>query len=268
MGDDDENMATTQLDSHANMIVVGRQATVFGSSGKHADVRPFSNNCSKLEAVPIVDAAIAYDCPYSMKTYLLTVRNALHVESMPHNLIPPFILREAGLRVNEVPRIHTKQEEITDETHCIVARAEDNGLDLRIPLKLDGIFSYFTTRKLTEEEVEACEYIPTLELSPDAKDWDPYDSSFANQEESMIDFRGDAILREPKRRKVLDDRDVCEINVSEEKYEAAISSIVEENHCNPQDGDSPVLECNPQGGEEDFMRDDNVMRAAVADLSP
>ncbi len=49
------------MDSHANMAVVGRQATVFGSSGKSADVRPFSDDCSKLQSVPIVDAAIAYD---------------------------------------------------------------------------------------------------------------------------------------------------------------------------------------------------------------
>ena len=51
MGDDGENVGTTQLDSHANMIVVGCHATVFGSSGRIADVRPFSNDCSKLEAV-------------------------------------------------------------------------------------------------------------------------------------------------------------------------------------------------------------------------
>ncbi len=61
MGSDDEQPTTTQLDSHANMVVVGRQATVFGRSGKKADVRPFSSDCSKLESVPIVDAAIAYD---------------------------------------------------------------------------------------------------------------------------------------------------------------------------------------------------------------
>ena len=53
----------------------------------------------------------------------------------------------------------------------------------------------------------------------------------------MIDFRGDLLLREPTRRKLLDDRDVCEIKVSVERYEAAISSIVANNHCNPQDGD-------------------------------
>ena len=57
----DEEVASTQLDSHANMVVVGKHATVFGHSGKSADVRPFSSDCSKLESVPIVDAAVAYD---------------------------------------------------------------------------------------------------------------------------------------------------------------------------------------------------------------
>ena len=159
LGNNDGEESTTQLDSHANMVVVGQQATVFGQSGKSADVRPFSSECSKLESVPIVDAAVAYDCPYSMKTYLLSIRNALYVPSMSHNLIPPFILREAGLIVNDVPRIHTKVEELTNETHCIVARESEVGIDLKIPLKLDGIFSCFNTRKLTSEEIEDCEFI-------------------------------------------------------------------------------------------------------------
>ena len=61
MGDNDDKSSTTQLDSHANMVVVGKHATVFGKTGKAADVRPFSNECSKLESIPIVDAAVAYD---------------------------------------------------------------------------------------------------------------------------------------------------------------------------------------------------------------
>ncbi len=68
MGNHDENQSTTQLDSHANMVVVGSQATVFGQSGKSADVQPFSNDCSKLKSVPIIDADMAYDCLYTMKT--------------------------------------------------------------------------------------------------------------------------------------------------------------------------------------------------------
>ena len=170
MGDNDDHQTSTQLDSHANMVVVGSHASVFGHSGRSADVRPFSSDCSKLESVPIVDAAVAYDCPYSMETYILAIKNALHVPSMEHNLIPPFILREAGLVVNDVPKIHTKRDELSVETHCIVANKEDNGIDLRIPIKLDGVFSYFPTRKLTEQEIDECEYIETLQLCPDADD--------------------------------------------------------------------------------------------------
>jgi hypothetical protein len=62
MGVIDDQGATTQLDSHANMAVVGKHALVFGKTpGRCADVRPFSSDCSKLESVPIVDAAVAYN---------------------------------------------------------------------------------------------------------------------------------------------------------------------------------------------------------------
>jgi len=244
------------------MVVVGSHATIFGKTGKSCDVRPFSSDCSKLERVPIVDAALAYDCPYSMKTYILTVCNALHVPSMRHNLIPPFIMREAGLIVNEVPRIHTKPEELTDETHCIVSSGDDENAKLKIPLKLDGIFSYFETRKLTNDEIDGCEYIETVGLCPSGPGWDPYDPEYSNQEDSMIDFRGDVITPQPKkRRKILDDRDVFELNVSVERYEAAISSIVASYPSNPQHAhESHHL-------EHAFNRDDDVMQAAVSELS-
>ena len=61
LGNNVNKPTTTQLDSHANMVVVGGHATVFGKSDKSCDVRPFSSDCSKLESVPIVDAAVAYD---------------------------------------------------------------------------------------------------------------------------------------------------------------------------------------------------------------
>ncbi len=51
----------------------------------------------------------------------------------------------------------------------------------------------------------------------------------------MIDVRGNVFVRDPKRRKFLNDRDVCEIEVSKEHYDAAISLIVVANYCNLQD---------------------------------
>ena len=206
-----------------------------------------------------------------METYILKVSNALYVKSMKHNLIPPFIMRETGLKGNDVPRIQTKVEDLMDETHCIVANEDDNGADLKIPLKLDGIFSYFSTRKLTSDEINNCKFMETVSLCPEGPDWDPYDSSYANQEDSMVDYKGNVIVSEPKKRKILDSRDVFEISMSEERYEAAVSSIVAANYSNPQDGSSFLghdgLLCNPQDGDAAFNTDDDYIQSALIDTS-
>ena len=70
-----EQMISTQLGSHANMLIVGQHATIINLSGKNSYVRPFSSDCSKLEAVPIVDALVAYDCPHILETLIIVVRN-------------------------------------------------------------------------------------------------------------------------------------------------------------------------------------------------
>ena len=59
-----------------------------------------------MEMVLIVDAALAYDCKFTMNTYLLMTRNSIYIPSMENNLIPPFLMREYGLLVNDVARIH------------------------------------------------------------------------------------------------------------------------------------------------------------------
>ena len=116
MGNDDEEAAATQLDSHVNMVVVGSHVPVFRQSGKSADVRHFSSNYSKLESIPSVDAAVIYDCPYNMNTYIPTVRNAVY-DPMRYNLILPFIMHKAGLVTNNVIIIQTRIEDLLNKRH-------------------------------------------------------------------------------------------------------------------------------------------------------
>ena len=146
------------------------------------------------------------------------VKNALHVPSMNHNLVPPFILRESGLIVNDVPKIHTRQEDLTNENHCIVSKddSDNNGTNLCIRMKLDVIFSYFPTRKLTMNELDNCEYIETVHLNPDAAQWDPYNEEYADAEDRFLYFSGYLLHHQPKRRKVLDDSDIFELQASKE----------------------------------------------------
>ena len=101
-----EEQSRTELDSHANMPVVGRNAFIISDTGKVADINAFTPDYDSM-LIKIVDAAVRYECPYSGKMTMLVLRNALHVPSMKNNLVPPFIMREAGIKVNDTPKIQT-----------------------------------------------------------------------------------------------------------------------------------------------------------------
>ena len=94
----------TELDSHANMPMVGKHAYIIAETGKKVDVSPFTPDYKPL-MVPLVDAMVKYDNPYNRKSYILVLQNALYVQSMD-NLIPPIMLREMGVTVNDIPKIH------------------------------------------------------------------------------------------------------------------------------------------------------------------
>ena len=82
VGLSDGQTCLTELDSHANMIVLGKHSLVINDSGKTAHVNSFSPQAGSISSVPIVDGACAYDCQRTGQTYLLVMRNGL---SIPQN---------------------------------------------------------------------------------------------------------------------------------------------------------------------------------------
>ena len=167
--------------------------------------------------------------------------------------------------VNDVPKIHTKRDGLSVETHCIVANKEENGFDLRIPMRLDGIFFYFPTYKLSEEEIDNCEYMGTLQLCPEGDDCNPQDKSFVEREDSHTDYKGDLIDHPAKRCQLIEVADVGDIHVLVENYEYPIRTVMVRNY----DGiDEPMLEViNPQDMDVAFLMDDDFMQGGSADLS-
>ena len=119
------------------MVVVGRHAYILNSSSRTAQVSPFTPIYELLKEVPLNDVAVSYDCPIAYKYFILLFRNALIVLLMEHNLVPPSIMIEAGLEVNETPKIQVKDLSIHD--HSIYFPS----LDVRIILSLNGILFYF-----------------------------------------------------------------------------------------------------------------------------
>ena len=147
------------------MVVLCAHAFIFESTNRTCNFQPFDPTLGTASKFPIVDGAIVYECPYTGEIYVLIVRNALRIPHLQNNLIPPFVIRAAGVTLNDTPKIHSKDPTIYN--HCITF--EDS--DLRIPLQLSGFFSYFYTIKSTLSELHEC---PKLFLTPDVNDWNPH----------------------------------------------------------------------------------------------
>jgi hypothetical protein len=163
------------------MAVAGFNCTVIARSGHHATVTPFSSNLPMKDMVEIGNVAIAYNDPISLQTYLLVMRNAFLIPTMDHNLIPPFLIRLAGLQVDETPKHHLALPTIDNHANY------DSESGMHIHLKLNGIFSYFTTWALTLDKIENWENFPIVFLTPDGDAWNPHTLHYAEDEEAMLD---------------------------------------------------------------------------------
>ena len=144
-------------------------------------MKGFSDEIGQAISVPVVDAVLVYDCEVSGESHLLLIRNALSIPSMTNHLIPPFMMRLAGLEVDECPKFLAKKPSINN--HSIYFPEED----VRIPLMLEGTISYVPTRESTRDELES---LPILDITPNSSSWNPHNPAYRDQEDNMIDYKG------------------------------------------------------------------------------
>ena len=190
----EESMSRTDLDSHANMAVVERHAYILSDMGRTAEVNPFMPDY-KLMQVPIINAAVQYECPYCGTLHVLVIRNALHVPSVRHNLVPPFMIREEGIQVNDTPKIQVNDPTTSDHS---IYFPETN---FRIPLSLWGVFSYFPSSKPTAQTLQETEEVYLLAPSR----WNPHCDSYAQNEENMLDWEGNMVERKDRMQILIED---------------------------------------------------------------
>ena len=177
------------------MPVVGRNVYIISDTGRIAEVNPFTLDYASIR-ISIIDAAVRYDCPYNGKMYIFVLRNTFHVSSMKNNLIPPpFVMREAGIRVNDTSKIQTSDP--TEEDHLIYF--PDN--DFRILLSLWGVFSYFITSKPSTEQMMNAENVYLLTPST----INPHCDAYAMNEENMLHWEGNMIQRRDRVQILLSD---------------------------------------------------------------
>ena len=144
----DDVTTATELDSHADSPVVGRYAIILEVLNKTVQVSGFTTDLGKPIRVPVVNAAVAYDCDITGDTHILVLYSALYLESMENNLVPPIAMRLAGCDVNECPKFLAKNPSIAHHSVYFPTAG------VRIPFQIEGIVSYFPTRKPDKNELE------------------------------------------------------------------------------------------------------------------
>ena len=162
--------------------MLGKSAVIIKKTDRRVSVRGFADEIGKTISVPVVDGVLAYDCEFTGETVLMIIRNALHVPSMNNHLIPPFMMRLAGLDVNECAKFLAKKPNISH--HSVYFPEKER----RIPLSITGITSYIPSRSPTGQELDELEI---LELTPQVDQWDPHSHTYRNQEDSMLDYKGE-----------------------------------------------------------------------------
>ena len=183
LDDNDRNrVLKLELDSHADSPVVGNGAHVIEYTGKQVSVSGFTDELGKPMLVDVVHAVITYDCPKTGSSYPMLINNAILVPSVDCCLINPFMLRLAGVEVDECPKFLSPTPSIINHSLYFPE------IDLRLPLMLDGIVSYLSCRTPNRSEYEDCESF--LQLTPLVETWDPHLSVYNDQEVSMMDHEG------------------------------------------------------------------------------
>ena len=133
---DESELGNLELDSHADSPVLGSQSVIVRKTGRTVSVKGFTDELGRPLVVPVVDGIILHECEFTSQSFLLVIRNALHLPSMKNHLIPPFMMRLADLVVDECPKYLAQKPSLNNHTLYF-----END-DIRIPLSLRGIISY------------------------------------------------------------------------------------------------------------------------------
>ena len=180
---------------------------------------------------------------------------------MDHNLVPPFIMRQAGLEVDEQAKIHTLQP--SKENYSVYSK----DINLRIPLKIEGIFRCLkrgNSIQLRSPKLGSMILYSSRQMQIPGTQMVKLGGG---QEDLMLDQDGDIIQYEVKKPvEIIEESDYFgmssmeAIGVSKENYESYIDALI-----------SPAYSSIPEPGDvtdshrvQDWLLMEDGIRAHVA----
>jgi len=157
-------------------------------------VRGYSPKVGESTECKTVSAVVSYTHDDG-SNYMLILHQAIYIPDMEVNLIFPMQLRDNDIEVNDLPKSMCKHP--TTDDHAIIIDY------LTITLSIKGIISYFQVSKPTKQQWENTPMENRIALTYESPIWDPHSDRFQSAEKSMMDHKGNLVIREEKEKYIL-----------------------------------------------------------------
>ena len=188
------NDSTMEIDNHTDIIVLEYNFLQINDFERSVYVSGWYASSGSVEC-PTISGDIAYDHPIIGQVSMLVYHQSIHFPILTNNLICLMKSLLAGVRINELPKFLA--EDPDEKKHAIIVNGPLNPNEpLIIPLVLKGFNTYFTSRNPRASEYED-KSIPHIDITSEAMVWEPCKTGFAEQEDSMTDFRREVISSGP-----------------------------------------------------------------------
>jgi hypothetical protein len=138
----------SDLDSHADACVVGKEALIFNDFDREVTVSGCDPS-GETKSLKTVSVALGYVIPETRKNVLLIIHQAISLPTVDHNLLSTMQMRLNDGVVNETLKFQSL--ETTSLSHTISVRGDEVDDVLVIPLDLFGVVSCFPTFKPSQE---------------------------------------------------------------------------------------------------------------------
>ena len=170
----------TELDTYADTCVVGKNCLIVHAYNRWVTVTGYDPQLGCVKDLKVVAASIAYDCHKTGEVIIIRINQAIYIKSMSNNLLCPMQLRMNDIKVFDCPKFLIENPKEHDHTVILPCKRGD---DHCIPLSLNGVTSYFPTRKPIQDAYTKAEHDDSIvDLTYDEPEWDPYSDTFNDQE--------------------------------------------------------------------------------------
>ena len=159
--------STSEMDSHADTTVAGKNCVVLHYTGTCCTVEAYDDAIGSKEGVPIVQAATGYTAADG-SNYILILNQALYMPEMRHTLINPNQMRAYNVEVQDNPYDHRPLMISTSDPDFIMC------------MKTKGTTVYFDSWAPSERDLHEC---PHIVLTSEHL-WDPQKLQMPSTSES------------------------------------------------------------------------------------